>query len=146
MYDTKRGIRWPYNGAGHGAPTPPEFLSDPTWPILARQVRQLETYRAGPCRPESHVQCIDTKSRVEIDIDAELPNEQILPKNELPKLLREFFVHNEYDRKVAIMILQIGITHCGIKVLVINTLPSFYIFKNKDLYKHLDEFLNMCRI
>ncbi|CAN6476440.1 unnamed protein product [Victoria cruziana] len=65
-------------------------------------------------------------------------------REEPPRLLREFFISNEYDRGAAAMGPQIGAAHFEIKASVINILPSFDGFNNEDLYKHVDEFLYVC--
>ncbi|CAN6472344.1 unnamed protein product [Victoria cruziana] len=66
-------------------------------------------------------------------------------REELPQLLREFFIPSEYDQVAGGMGLQIGAAHYEIKASIINMFHSFHGLKSEDPYRHLDEFLNVCR-
>ncbi|CAN6454479.1 unnamed protein product [Victoria cruziana] len=66
------------------------------------------------------------------------------PREEPPRLLREFFIPTEYDRGAGGMGPHIGAAHYEIKASTINMLPSFHGLANEDPYYHLDEFLDVC--
>ncbi|CAN6458499.1 unnamed protein product [Victoria cruziana] len=70
--------------------------------------------------------------------------QQMLPREEPPRLLREFFIPMEYDRGAGGMGPQIGAAHYEIKASTISMLPSFHSLESEDLYRHLDEFLDVC--
>lgn len=76
---------------------------------------------------------------------AELPNNRPPDRKEQPRLLREIFIPNEYDQRMAAMGPKIGYALYEIKISVINMLPSFYGIENKDPYMHLDECIDVCR-
>lgn len=61
-----------------------------------------------------------------------------------PCLLHVFFILNEYAKGAVAMDLHTRATQYEMKASVINILSSFYSFENEDLYKHLDEFLDVC--
>ncbi|CAN6454585.1 unnamed protein product [Victoria cruziana] len=67
-----------------------------------------------------------------------------LPQREEPRLLREFFVPTDYDRGAGRMGTLEGPNHYEIKASTISMLPSFHGFASEDLYRHLDEFLDVC--
>ncbi|CAN6486690.1 unnamed protein product [Victoria cruziana] len=69
---------------------------------------------------------------------------QMPPREELPRLLREFFIPIEYDRGAGGMRPHIGVAHYEIKASTINMLPSFHRLASEDHYRHLDEFLDVC--
>ncbi|CAN6445097.1 unnamed protein product [Victoria cruziana] len=82
--------------------------------------------------------------RPSAEMGAELPPEvQMLVKEEPSRLLREFFIPNEYDRGTTTMGTQIRAVHYEIKTSVINIFSSFHDFENQNLYKHVDEFLDV---
>ncbi|CAN6462699.1 unnamed protein product [Victoria cruziana] len=72
------------------------------------------------------------------------PARQMPPREELLRLLREFFIPTEYDRGAGGMAPHIGAAHYEIKASTINMLPSFYELASNDPYHHLDEFLDVC--
>ncbi|CAN6458346.1 unnamed protein product [Victoria cruziana] len=72
------------------------------------------------------------------------PAGQMPPREEPPRLLREFFIPTEYDRGARGMRPHIGAAHYEIKASSINMIPSFYGLASDDPYCHLDEFLDVC--
>lgn len=73
----------------------------------------------------------------------EFPPGQVPLRDEPQHLLKKFFVPNEYDREATTIGPQIGVAHFEIKTSIINTLFCFHGFENENLYKHLDEFLDV---
>ncbi|CAN6445504.1 unnamed protein product [Victoria cruziana] len=65
------------------------------------------------------------------------------PHEEPPRLLRELFIPTEYDRGAGGMGPQIGAAHYETKASMIFMLPSFCGLESEDLYRHLDEFLDV---
>ncbi|CAN6458677.1 unnamed protein product [Victoria cruziana] len=61
-----------------------------------------------------------------------------------PRLLREFFIHSEYDRGSGGVGPLVGPNQYEIKAATINMLPSFHGLANEDTYRHLDMFLDVC--
>ncbi|CAN6462668.1 unnamed protein product [Victoria cruziana] len=67
-----------------------------------------------------------------------------LSQCEKPRLLREFFIPTDYDCGAGGMGPLVGPNHYEIKASTINMLSSFYGFASEDLYRHLDEFVDVC--
>ena len=59
---------------------------------------------------------------------------------------KEYLTPFIYTSTSCIYIPNTGVNHYDIKSSVIQLLPSFYGLTNKDPYKHLDEFLEVCSI
>jgi len=60
------------------------------------------------------------------------------------KPMKEYFTPSTYTTASCIRIPNTNTNHYEIKSSVIQLLPSFYELTNKDPYKHLDEFLEVC--
>ncbi|CAN6454454.1 unnamed protein product [Victoria cruziana] len=98
-----------------------------------------------PFEPEIDRLCRDIRSRLSLEMGSQLPlGGQVPAVEEPPRLLREFFIPKRYDRGVGGMGPQIAANHYEIKASTINMLPSFHGLENEDLYRHLDEFLDIC--
>ena len=63
-----------------------------------------------------------------------------------PCSLREYFTPSSYTYSPCIQAPPVEATQYEIKSRIIQILPSFYGLSNKDPYKHLDEFLEICSI
>ncbi|CAN6462656.1 unnamed protein product [Victoria cruziana] len=98
-----------------------------------------------PFEPEIDRLCRDIRSRLSLEMGAQLPiGGQVPAVEELPRLLREFFIPKRYDRGVGGIGPQTAANHYEIKASTINMLPSFHGLENEDPYRHLDEFLDIC--
>ncbi|CAN6465443.1 unnamed protein product [Victoria cruziana] len=98
-----------------------------------------------PFEPEIDRLCRDIRTTLSLEMGSQLPlRGQVPAVEEPPRLIREFFIPERYDRGVGGMGPQIAANHYEIKASTINMLPSFHDLENEDLYRHLDEFLDIC--
>ncbi|CAN6454239.1 unnamed protein product [Victoria cruziana] len=106
--------------------------------------RSLE-HELIPLEPEVNRLCREIKDRSTVEMGQQiLVGGQMTPREEPPRLLREFFILTEYDRGAGGMGPQIGAVHYEIKASIISMLPSFHGLESEDLYRHLNEFLAVC--
>ncbi|CAN6441157.1 unnamed protein product [Victoria cruziana] len=106
--------------------------------------RSLEPDLISPV-PDLSRLCRELRARFETEMGQQgQPAGQLPPREEPPRLLREFFIPTEYDRGAGGMGPLVGATHYEIKASIINMLPSFHGLASEDPYRHLDEFLDVC--
>ncbi|CAN6486917.1 unnamed protein product [Victoria cruziana] len=98
-----------------------------------------------PLIPEVNRLSRELRARSTSEIGQQIPEGgQMPPRDEPPRLLREFFIPTEYDRGAGGMGPQIGAAHYEIKASTINMLPSFHGLESEDPYRHIHEFLDIC--
>ena len=61
-----------------------------------------------------------------------------------PKQMKDYFVPTAYNPSSCIQISNVLAIQYEIKSTTIQMLPSFYRNPDEDLYRHLDEFLEIC--
>ncbi|CAN6445223.1 unnamed protein product [Victoria cruziana] len=109
-----------------------------------RSLKQPQT----PLVPELQKQCRQRKIKTKAELEAEMGDAVPPPAGQqevpAPRLLREFFVPSEYDRGSGGVGPLVGPNQYEIKAATINMLPSFHGLANKDPYRHLDLFLDVC--
>ncbi|CAN6440338.1 unnamed protein product [Victoria cruziana] len=106
--------------------------------------RSLELELISPV-PDLLILCRQLKARSETEMGQQVPPAgQMPPREEPPRLLREFFIPTEYDRGVGGVGPLVGAAHYEIKASTINMLPLFHGLSNEDPYRHFDEFLDVC--
>ncbi|CAN6455394.1 unnamed protein product [Victoria cruziana] len=113
-----------------------------------RQSLEPELIQRVPDLPKL---CRQLKAKSETEMGDQGPQAgQLLQQQEQsagqmpPRLLREFFVPTDYDRRVGGVEPLVGPHQYEIKASIINMLPSFHGLASKDPYCHLDEFLDVC--
>ena len=67
-------------------------------------------------------------------------------EGEPPHQLREYFTLSSYTYSPCIQVPPMEAIHYEIKSSIIQMLPSYYGLNNEDLYKHLNEFLEIYSI
>ena len=89
---------------------------------------------------------VEPNLKIEQLIHIKLDNQIARNPGEPPRQMKEYFIPITYNPSTCIHLLDIPARHYEIKSTTIQMLSSFYGNTNKDPYKHLDEFLEICPI
>ena len=87
---------------------------------------------------------VEPNPEIERLIHIKPENQMAGDPREPPRQMKEYFIPSTYNPSTYIHLPDIPASHYEIKSTTIQMLPSFYGNTNEDLYKHLDEFLEIC--
>ncbi|CAN6444762.1 unnamed protein product [Victoria cruziana] len=117
-------------------------------PQLNRSRRQARTSKIEQPKPDTAEESILSTESVGAMADKNYDDEEPphRAKRNRPRQFRDFYIPNEYNQGEATMGPDIGATQFEIKASVINMLSSFHGIENDDPYRHLDEFIDVCKM
>ena len=87
---------------------------------------------------------VEPNLKIEQLIHVKSENQMAGDSREPPRQMKKYFIPSTYNPSTCIHLPDISASHYEIKSTTIQMLPSFYGNTNEDLYKHLDEFLEIC--